>query len=313
MSTRALLVDQPPPGTDAPTINGGGGGGVELRLIGATQAVRVRRGVTKIITKTILHEVDGTFAAGRLTALMGPSGSGKTTMLSVLRSGRCTSGVTTVNGHKYTRHARRLIVTVPQDDVLLAGLTPREMLGYAACLVLPRTLSKGARMARVDAVLTDLNLCGDDTSTRIGSADERGLSGGQRKRVSIGLELLTNPAVLLCDEPTSGLDAKMAADVVAILRQLSRRGRTVVATIHQPSFQLFSAFDELLLLRAGRVAYAGAISAAAAHFEAAGFPTPAHENPADYMMRLLQVDVDVHHLHTSAHASTCTCICMPTT
>jgi ABC-type multidrug transport system permease subunit len=94
--------------------------------------------------------------------------------------------------------------------------------------------------------------------------------------------------VLLCDEPTSGLDAKMAADVVAILRALSRRGRTIVATIHQPSFQLFSAFDALVLLNGGRVAFTGETSDAANHFGQLGFPTPQHENPADYMMRLLQ-------------------------
>ena len=181
------------------------------------------------------------------------------------------------------------IVTVPQDDVLLAGLTPLEMLVYAAELKLPRGDTKAARLARVHAVLAELNLGHDDMSTRIGSVDQRGLSGGQRKRVSVGLELLTNPAVLLCDEPTSGLDAKMAADVVAILRSLSsRKGRTVVATIHQPSFQLFSSFDSLLLLSSGRVAYHGAARDAASHFGALGCPTPCGENPADHMMLLLQ-------------------------
>ena len=159
---------------------------------------------------------------------------------------------------------------------------------YTAHLVLPRATRKAAKLERVHAVLDELNLRGGDATTRIGSVDERGLSGGQRKRVSIGLELLTNPPVLLCDEPTSGLDAKMATDVVAILRALSRRGRTVVATIHQPSFQLFSAFDALVLLSSGRVAFGGPTANAARHFADAGFPTPPHENPADYMMRLLQ-------------------------
>ena len=273
----ALLQDA------TPTVNGGGPC-VELRVHGVGQIVHVRRRSPK----TILADVNGTFSGGHLTALMGPSGAGKTTLLSILRAGRCSSGSVTMNGRPFSRRSRRLIVTVPQDDVLLAGLTPMEMLMYAAHLVLPRTSTRAEKVARVNAVLTELNLCGDDPSTRIGSVDKRGLSGGQRKRVSIGLELLTNPAVLLCDEPTSGLDAKMAADVVAILRALSRRGRTVVATIHQPSFQLFSAFDALLLLSHGRVAYSGATRGAAAHFGALGFPTPPHENPADYMMRLLQ-------------------------
>ena len=278
-SRAALLPDDEPP-----SINTGNGGGVELRAFGVIQTVRVRRRNAKVI----LDGIDGTFSAGNLTALMGPSGSGKTSLLTVLRAGRCTSGHLTMNGHPYTRRGRKLIVTVPQDDVLLAGLTALEMLMYTAHLVLPQATSKDSRLARVRAVLTELNLCGDDVNTRIGSVDNRGLSGGQRKRVSIGLELLTNPSVLLCDEPTSGLDAKMAADVVAILRALSRRGRTVVATIHQPSFKLYSAFDALLLLSAGRAAFCGATADAAKHFASCGFPTPPHENPADYMMRLLQ-------------------------
>ena len=268
-------------GGGVPAINDAG---VELKASGVGQTVKVRGAA-----RTILSDVDATFSPGNLTALMGPSGAGKTTLLSILRGGRCSMGSMAIDGAPYTTTTRKLIVTVPQDDVLLAGLSPLEMLVYAAHLRLPRALGRAAKLARVQMVLSELNLEGEDQRTRIGSVDARGLSGGQRKRVSIGLELLTNPAVLLCDEPTSGLDAKMAADVVGILRALSQQQRrTVVATIHQPSFQLFARFDWLLLLSKGRVAYSGAALDAAAHFGALGFPTPPHENPADYMMRLLQ-------------------------
>ena len=258
--------------------------GVELRASGVSQEVRVRG-----TARSILADVDARLAPGNLTALMGPSGAGKTTLLTILRSGRCSAGSMTINGGPYTHATRKLIVTVPQDDVLLAGLSPLEMLMYAAHMKLPRALGRPAKLARVKAVLVDLNLEGEDQRTRIGSVDARGLSGGQRKRVSIGLELITNPAVLLCDEPTSGLDAKMASDVVGILRALSlQQRRTVVATIHQPAFALFARFDWLLLLCKGRLAYSGAALDAAGHFGALGFPTPQHENPADYIMRLLQ-------------------------
>ncbi|KOO23546.1 ABC2 type transporter superfamily protein [Chrysochromulina tobinii] len=275
-----LLADHVDGGS-VPAINDAG---VELKASGVGQTVKVRGAA-----RTILSDVDATFSPGNLTALMGPSGAGKTTLLSILRGGRCSMGSMAIDGAPYTTATRKLIVTVPQDDVLLAGLSPLEMLVYAAHLKLPRALGRAAKLARVQRVLSELNLEGEDQRTRIGSVDARGLSGGQRKRVSIGLELLTNPAVLLCDEPTSGLDAKMAADVVGILRALSQQQRrTVVATIHQPSFQLFARFDWLLLLSKGRVAYSGAALNAAAHFGALGFPTPPHENPADYMMRLLQ-------------------------
>ena len=279
MSAAALLAGEP--------INQASvaSDGVELCASLVSQSVRARGA-----SRTILADVDGSFSAGALTALMGPSGAGKTTLLSILRSGRCTTGRMTINGRSYDRAARRMIVTVPQDDVLLAGLTPLEMLVYAAHLKL-RGCRRAAKLARVQTVLAELNLIGEDQRTRIGSVDTRGLSGGQRKRVSIGLELLTNPAVLLCDEPTSGLDAKMAADVVGILRALAHaQRRTVVATIHQPSFQLFAQFDALLLLCRGRVAYAGAPLAVADHFGTLGFPTPQFENPSDFMMRLLQDD-----------------------
>lgn len=176
-SNRATLLN-------SDIIDSGWSSSCELRVCGVSQAVRVRRGVTK----AILSCIDGVFYPGNLTALMGPSGAGKTTLLTILRSGRCTAGAVTLNGQRYSRHTRRLIVTVPQDDVLLAGLTPDEMLTYAAYLVLPRAIGKAAIRARVHAVLSELNLVGDDKSTRIGSVDERGLSGGQRKRVSIGLE-----------------------------------------------------------------------------------------------------------------------------
>ena len=165
----------------------------------------------------------------------------------------------------------------------MPGLTACEMLSFAAQLSLPRNATRAERAERVASVMRELHLSEEDGRTKIGSVDDRGLSGGQRKRVSIGIELLAQPAVLLVDEPTSGLDAKMAHSVVSILRRIAQSGKTVVATVHQPSARLFRQFDALLLCD-GKVVYGGAADAAA-HFASLGFPTP--PQPAEYLLTLL--------------------------
>ena len=184
-----------------------------------SHSVQVRVGCCKAQPRQILTSVSCAFQPGSLTALMGPSGAGKTTLLSLLRSGRPSSGEVTLNGQPHGR-SRGLIRTIPQDDVLLAGLTAAEAPHFAAQLSLPRAACK----ARVAAVLAQLSLGPELAHTKIGSVHSRGLSGGQRKRVSIGIELLADPAVLLVDEPTSGLDAKMAQDVMSMLKSLSLAG-----------------------------------------------------------------------------------------
>jgi ABC-type multidrug transport system ATPase subunit len=259
--------------------------GVELRAERISVSVAVPGTSAR---KSVLRDVTCAFEPGAFCALMGPSGAGKTTLLNALRTGNCSTGALLANGAPYTRLARRSIVTVPQDDILLPGLSPLEMLHYAAQLKLPASLGAAGRLARARAVLAQLHFSGADMATRIGSVDARGLSGGQRKRVSIGLELLTNPPVLLVDEPTSGLDAKMAADVVAILKQLASEGRTVVCTLHQPSLRIFESFDSLVLLASGRLAYAGGAQAAAAYFATVGVELPPRENPAEFYLHVLQ-------------------------
>ena len=181
--------------------------------------------------KRILHEIDGAFVPGQLTALMGPSGSGKTTLMNAM-SGRgsvkVTAGEILVNSRRVTRtRIRKISALVPQLDVLFAVLTARETLNYTARLAL-RT-SAAERAARVEEVVQDLSLeeCLD---VLVGNEDIKGLSGGERKRVSIGMELLTNPSIMFLDEPTSGLDSKIAKDVVELLQKLAQGGRTVICT-----------------------------------------------------------------------------------
>jgi len=147
------------------------------------------------------------------------------------------------------------------------------------------------RVARVNEVLDNLSLT-KHKDTLVGDVDKRGLSGGQRKRLSIALELLINPSVLFCDEPTSGLDSKMAEDVVEILKRLAeKQGRTIICTIHQPSSRIFKTFDSLVLLKEGRVVYANAVPLTQGYFSAAPInkPPPSYENPVDFYMRELQV------------------------
>ena len=262
----------------------------ETRLGGEIIANRVSHSVPvgwRNKKKQILRDVTCHFPAGDFAAILGPSGAGKTTLLSLLRHGRASQGELLLDGRRYSRgNARRSVVTVPQDDVLLAGLTAYEMLMYGAELRLDA--SAEVRAARVRAVLGSLHFTEEEMNTLIGSVDDRGLSGGQRKRVSIGLELLTSPRVLLCDEPTSGLDAKLAFDVVRLLQELSARGHTVLATIHQPSWRIMSLFSSLLMLDRGAVAYQDSVDAAMGYFDSLGFPPLPYENPADHWMVLLQ-------------------------
>ena len=267
--------------------------GAVLEAHEVSHSVNIRRGYCKHSKKVILDRVSVRFEAGSLTAILGPSGAGKSTLLSVLRTGRCnTAGSLTLDGFPYS-HSRGRVVTVPQDDVLLPGLTPLEMLSFAAELRL-RGSDKATRKQCVLSVLRRLQLADDEIAQRIGSVEERGLSGGQRKRVSIGVELIGSPRALLVDEPTSGLDAKTALDVVRLLKSLCRDGigPTVIASIHQPSWRVFREFGEAVLLARGAVAYSGRTDAVMGHFEGLGFVCPPNENPADYFLVLLQDELE---------------------
>lgn len=243
--------------------------------------------------KQIIHDVSLSFRPGKMACLMGPSGSGKTTCLNLIlgnASGEVKNGRILVNGQPGPPpHFKSVAKLIPQEDVLFSAFTVRETLDYHAQLVLPQSIGKLERYARVDQVIQSLGLavCSD---TRIGNAESRGISGGQRKRVSIGLELLSNPCVLCVDEPTSGLDSSSAEDVIQLIKSLCTDNgkRTIVCTIHQPSFRIFSLFDQVCLLTKGRLAFSGAFKDVDPFFASLGHSVPERENPCDYYMRLLQ-------------------------
>ncbi|KAI5080938.1 hypothetical protein GOP47_0004121 [Adiantum capillus-veneris] len=251
--------------------------------------------------KRIVKGVEGWVQAGEVLALMGPSGSGKTTLLNLL-SGRLQltpsttttssmkphhhlQGTITYNDMPYSKALKPRIGFVMQDDVLYPHLTVKETLMYAALLRLPKKLSKKERMERAMEVVYELGLerC---QNTIIGGSFLRGVSGGERKRVCMGQEILINPSLLFLDEPTSGLDSTTALRILHTLQKISQVGRTVVTTIHQPSSRIFHMFDKLILLSGGHMLYFGKASIVMDYFSSIGFSPQIVMNPADFLLDL---------------------------
>lgn len=238
--------------------------------------------------RLVLNGVSGIVKPGELLAMLGPSGSGKTTLVTAL-AGRLNgklSGTVSYNGDPFTSSVKRKTGFVTQDDVLYPHLTVMETLTYTALLRLPKELTRKEKMEQAETVVSDLGLTRCCNSV-IGGGLIRGISGGERKRVSIGQEMLVNPSLLLLDEPTSGLDSTTAARIVATLRSLARGGRTVVTTIHQPSSRLYRMFDKVLVLSEGSPIYSGDSGRVMEYFGSIGFqPGSSFVNPADFVLDL---------------------------
>lgn len=253
------------------------------------------------LTRTIVNSVSGTARPGELTAMLGPSGSGKTTLLTAL-GGRLAgkiSGSISYNGKAFSGSMKRKTGFVTQDDVLYPHLTVLETLSYTALLKLPSTLTKSEKMEQAEQIIMELGLTRCRSSI-IGGPLLRGISGGERKRVSIGQEMLVNPSLLLVDEPTSGLDSTTAQRIVATLRWLARGGRTVVATIHQPSSRLFRMFDKLIVLSDGCPIYSGAANGAINYFASIGYvPGFNPMNPADFLLDLANGTYQISYIYIS--------------
>ncbi|KAF6002632.1 hypothetical protein F1559_000727 [Cyanidiococcus yangmingshanensis] len=242
-------------------------------------------------TVELLHGISGVVRPGEFCAILGGSGAGKTTLLNAL-AGRSavpiSEGSILFNGQPRTHATRRLIGYVMQDDVFFSNLTVGQTLQFTADIRLPRSMSAQEKRERVDEVLRFLNLS-KAKDTIIGDQQfHKGISGGERKRTNIAETLLTNPSLLLLDEPTSGLDSTTALAVVRLLKDLAiAEGRTVIATIHQPSSIMWAEFDKVLLLSEGSVVYFGPAKDTASYFEKQGFRLPYGYNPADYFLDLL--------------------------
>lgn len=245
--------------------------------------------------KTILNDCSGFARAGELLAIIGSSGAGKTSLLNLLscRIQHGVGGVTLTgdlhaNGKPYSSHSfGRFAGYVMQNDVLMGTLTPRESFMFAANLRL--NASHEERVKKVDFILEELKLlrCAD---TRIGDDISKGISGGERKRTSIGVELLSDPSVVFLDEPTSGLDSFTAYVTINLMRQLAKsRMKTIVFTIHQPNSDIFNLFDRLLLMIPGRYIFQGRGADAVPYFKSIGHPCPPFSNPADFFMEQMSM------------------------
>ncbi|UIZ22400.1 hypothetical protein KXD40_005058 [Peronospora effusa] len=241
--------------------------------------------------KRILHKISGSVSRGQVLGLLGPSGSGKTTLLNALAA--VENGLSQFTGEllldskRLSNGYRRIAAYVQQDDSLYSTLTVRECISYSAQLRLCATLSDEAKNAMVDRVIAELNLS-HVANSRIGSAGgssgQRGISGGERRRVSIGMELVTSPQILILDEPTSGLDSSSAHSVVQLVKDLAGHGRIVVLSIHQPSARSFVLLDKIMLLGKGKLLFSGAPVESKKYFQDLGFKCPEHENIADFIL-----------------------------
>ncbi|XP_031372942.1 ABC transporter G family member 11-like isoform X1 [Punica granatum] len=268
------------------------GGDVSARLTWKDLTVTVTHSNGE--TQKVLEGLTGYAEPGTLTALMGPSGSGKSTLLDALSnrlaSNAFLSGSILLNGRK-AKLSFGTAAYVTQDDNLIGTLTVRETISYSARLRLPDKMRWEEKRALVESTIIEMGLQ-DCADTVIGNWHLRGISGGEKRRVSIALEILMRPRLLFLDEPTSGLDSASAFFVTQTLRGLSRDGRTVVASIHQPSSEVFELFDRLCLLSGGKNVYFGKASDAYEFFAQAGFPCPALRNPSDHFLRCVNSDFD---------------------
>ncbi|EKM56050.1 uncharacterized protein PHACADRAFT_122183 [Phanerochaete carnosa HHB-10118-sp] len=236
--------------------------------------------------KVVLDDVSGRLEPGQMMAILGPSGAGKTTLIEILagknKTGRMAGSV--------TFHSRQPRVGfVSQQDVLPPTLTVYEALLVAAELRIPENVPITEKRARVDDVIDKLGLT-KVRDVRIGDGEKRGISGGEMRRVSIGLELVALPDVLILDEPTSGLDSVSAAKVTKVLHAVAhdeQNPTVVIASVHQPSSQLYHSFDQVLLLSHGRALYSGPGGfAPATYFAYLGVPYLEGYNVADYLLEI---------------------------
>ncbi|EDR02150.1 uncharacterized protein LACBIDRAFT_309799 [Laccaria bicolor S238N-H82] len=235
----------------------------------------------------ILDSISGSALPGQVLAIMGASGSGKSTFLDILaRKNKrgVVKGEIRVNGREVGDEVfRGLVGFVDQEDTLMGTLTVYESVLYSALLRLPREMSIEAKRFRVLETLEELGILGI-RDVRIGESGKRGISGGEKRRVSIACELVTSPSILFLDEPTSGLDAYNAHNVISSLVSLARNyNRTVVFTIHQPRSNIVAMFDKLVLLSKGKMVYSGDYVGCQEYFGGVGMRCPEGYNLADYL------------------------------
>lgn len=259
---------------------------IDLQWIDLNYSIGTKNG-----EKNILKGISGHALHNELLVLMGSSGAGKTTLLNILSnrikqnssaklSGKVLANCQSIFDIQFSNY----IGYVTQEDILIDTMTVYECLMFVANLK-TNYLHKKSKVLEVIHTLK-LEKCKDSL---IGGVFVKGISGGEKKRTSIGMELITNPSVIFLDEPTSGLDSYTALLVVKLLLSQASLGKTIISTIHQPSSDIFYLFDKLLLMCDGKVVYQGTARESIRHFEQAGLVCPSLSNPADFYMEVLYI------------------------
>ncbi|NXK81979.1 ABCG2 protein, partial [Amazona guildingii] len=241
--------------------------------------------------KEVLRDVNGIMRPG-LNAILGPTGSGKTSLLDILASRKDPQGLSgdiLINGAPQPANFKCTSGYVVQDDVVMGTLTVRENLKFSAALRLPKSVKEHEKNERVNQIIKELGLS-KVADSKVGTQFTRGVSAGERKRTSIGMELIIDPDILFLDEPTTGLDASTANAVLLLLERMAKQGKTIIFSIHQPRYSIFRLFDNLTLLAAGRVLYHGPTQHAMEYFQSIGYECEPYNNPADFFLDIINGD-----------------------
>lgn len=242
-------------------------------------------------TKVLLNDISGETREGEIMAVLGASGSGKSTLIDALANRiakESLGGSITLNGEVLESRLLKIISAyVMQDDLLFPMLTVKETLMFSAEFRLPRSLSKQRKQARVQALIDQLGLQ-SAADTVIGDEGHRGVSGGERRRVSIGIDIIHDPILLFLDEPTSGLDSTSAFMVVKVLQRIAKSGSIVIMSIHQPSYRILSLLDHLIFLSHGQTVYVGPPARLPRFFAEFKHPIPENENKTEFALDLIR-------------------------
>ncbi|CAH2058739.1 unnamed protein product [Thlaspi arvense] len=242
-------------------------------------------------TKTLLDNISGKTRDGEILAVLGASGSGKSTLIDALANRidkGSLKGTVKLNGEALQSRMLKVISAyVMQDDLLFPMLTVEETLMFAADFRLPRSLPKSKKKLRVQALIDQLGIRNAAT-TIIGDEAHRGISGGERRRVSIGIDIIHDPILLFLDEPTSGLDSTSAFMVVKVLKSIAQSGSIVIMSIHQPSHRVLGLLDRLIFLSRGHTVYSGSPASLPRFFAEFGNPIPENENKTEFSLDLIR-------------------------
>eukprot|EP00850_Spirogloea_muscicola_P014987 SM000111S18810 [mRNA] locus=s111:315702:319699:+ [translate_table: standard] len=257
--------------------------GLTYKIVSKVQGAPVER--------KLLDDITVNARAGEILAVVGPSGAGKSTFIDAL-AGRIDptslDGVILVNNKALTTSFRRISGYVMQEDALYSQLTVRETLLISARLRISNEVSHKAKIRRVDIMIQDLGLQ-DCAHTLIGNEESRGISGGERRRVSIGVDMVHDPAVFFLDEPTSGLDSTSALNIMETLNKVAvQRKRTIILSIHQPSFRVLELIHNFLVLAKGKSVYQGPLDRMVPFFQDYGCTIPERANILEFALDFIE-------------------------